>query len=430
MKHSLKSAVRNGICAGVFSILFSVQAFAAVTRDDGKWLFPMRAGEYVYISDWAGCTQAAECQICGGPVDNTHRFTWGDGVHKATKYGHNGMDIYTTVGHAVLASAPGKVSYISAPSEVSDARGNYVVLEHAADKDWSYYSYYQHLSGAAQNLKESDPVEAGAVIALSGESGAGSGPHLHFGIVFAPSGQKMTGKKLAEYENKGWLLSADNGTGGRILNNPENRNLAEENYALVVKNSVIPPLDAHAGSVSYTMDPKRVTVGANKASGNAQLSGAGFAVDISWKSESLDFPVPLDIEISSVGKQRAGCSIDWNGEGPTFRNGEGRPSGSYTVSSEGGMSCADLSTGDTAHFLIVGTDRDAVTYISIMGDDYDATMYSNQYLSDAKLTIRCLDADGKKIFDGEPKDYLSRWGTGIWSYELKLDWKKGKVGFP
>ena len=83
---------------------------------------------------------------------------------------HNGVDLAVEKGTRVLAFADGVVDFVGK----SDAYGNYVQLRHAN----GVTSFYAHCSELL--LPKGTEVKAGDVIALSGDTGNVTGPHLHF----------------------------------------------------------------------------------------------------------------------------------------------------------------------------------------------------------------------------------------------------------
>lgn len=241
-----------GTAAG--TIVGAVPVEAAVSRNDGVWLYPLPANAGT-ITDWAGCTQASYCTICGKYVDQTH-INWGDKCHGATKYGHNGLDIGAGKGTNVLASADG-IFFSTSDS----SRGKWIILEHRLGNGYSYYSYYQHLNGMNQAFKCGDVVKAGDVIGYVGTTGSSTGNHLHFGIVYGASGKLDSGRNystvIGEMEKKGWILTSGNAE-GRILVNPSS--LYADGSKIKVSNGVAAPITAHAGSVTYTYNTANVTL--------------------------------------------------------------------------------------------------------------------------------------------------------------------------
>jgi len=84
---------------------------------------------------------------------------------------HEGIDIAADEGEPVYASAAGKVLY-------SDNRmrgyGNVIILRHDSQIT-TLYAHNQKL-----NVRLGEQVEQGQVIALLGNTGASTGPHVHF----------------------------------------------------------------------------------------------------------------------------------------------------------------------------------------------------------------------------------------------------------
>ncbi len=85
---------------------------------------------------------------------------------------HHGIDYATPVGTAIKATFDGKVIF-------AGRRGGYgkcVIIKHP----YGYKSVYGHLSRIKTAVGRR--VKKGQVIALSGNTGLSTGPHLHFGI--------------------------------------------------------------------------------------------------------------------------------------------------------------------------------------------------------------------------------------------------------
>jgi len=90
--------------------------------------------------------------------------------------GHNGLDFGTPSGTPLLAVDEGRVGRVDfEPSGF----GHFLIIEHA----WGE-SLYAHLERI--DVATGTPVSVGQQIALSGNSGAGTGAHLHFGIRIYP----------------------------------------------------------------------------------------------------------------------------------------------------------------------------------------------------------------------------------------------------
>lgn len=85
---------------------------------------------------------------------------------------HNGVDLAIPVGTPLHAPADGEVRAVSA----NERSGTFVVLEHAE----GVRTVFCHLESSS--VAVGDPVRAGEVFALSGNTGATTGPHLHFTV--------------------------------------------------------------------------------------------------------------------------------------------------------------------------------------------------------------------------------------------------------
>ena len=90
--------------------------------------------------------------------------------------GHNGIDYGIPNGTPVGAAAAGSVAAVSFEN---GGYGNYVKLSHT-DGARTYFTYYAHLASAA--VSAGQKVKAGTVIGSSNNTGASTGPHLHFGL--------------------------------------------------------------------------------------------------------------------------------------------------------------------------------------------------------------------------------------------------------
>ena len=111
------------------------------------------------------------------PVPASHHITSYFGYRSAPTAGattnHKAIDIGCSVGSSVVAIAGGTVMY----TDYSGARGYYIRVDHGN----GITSLYQHLSGYA-GYSAGDHVDAGDVIAYSGNTGITAGPHLHIEI--------------------------------------------------------------------------------------------------------------------------------------------------------------------------------------------------------------------------------------------------------
>jgi murein DD-endopeptidase MepM/ murein hydrolase activator NlpD len=109
------------------------------------------------------------------PLQN-FRKTSGFGMRRDPLSGeqsfHTGVDLGCSVGTKVFAARAGKVIFTG----YRGGYGNLVIIEHPC----GYYSYYGHLSSIM--VKVGQAVNPNNIIALSGNTGRTTGPHLHFEI--------------------------------------------------------------------------------------------------------------------------------------------------------------------------------------------------------------------------------------------------------
>lgn len=125
---------------------------------------------------------------------------------------HEGLDLLVRVGTPVVAPGDGVV----ARAGYEPGYGRFIEIEHPAT---GYTTFYAHLSEVPDHIEEGHAVERGERIALSGNTGRSTGPHLHYEVrdaegktvnpvfFFAPS---MTPQQyralLAEAERAGTSL--------------------------------------------------------------------------------------------------------------------------------------------------------------------------------------------------------------------------------
>ena len=85
---------------------------------------------------------------------------------------HDGIDIAAARGEKIHSAGPGKVLY----SDKHGGYGNLVVIQH----DGGLVTVYAH--NLKNLVKKGQQVRVGQNIALVGDSGKASGPHLHFEV--------------------------------------------------------------------------------------------------------------------------------------------------------------------------------------------------------------------------------------------------------
>ncbi|MFG2177042.1 M23 family metallopeptidase [Streptomyces niveus] len=98
---------------------------------------------------------------------------------------HSGQDFAVNVGTNVKAAHAGTVVK-AGPNGAGDgpAYGNAIVIKHGTGSS-AKYSQYAHLSKVKVHIGQK--VDKGQSIALSGNTGNSSGPHLHFEIRTTPN---------------------------------------------------------------------------------------------------------------------------------------------------------------------------------------------------------------------------------------------------
>jgi len=103
------------------------------------------------------------------------RSPYGPRVHPITRKRtfHHGVDVALPVGSLIKAPADGQVVH----KGDSKSGGFTLILKHTPD----LYTVYYHLQKPSP-LSQGAKVDQGQVIALSGNTGASTGPHLHFEV--------------------------------------------------------------------------------------------------------------------------------------------------------------------------------------------------------------------------------------------------------
>jgi len=109
------------------------------------------------------------------------------GVFFAPNIVHTGVDIDAEEGTPILAAGAGTVIsadwglYTEAPGNISDPYGQAVVVRHDFGyKDQTLFTIYAHMSEIIAVVGQH--VETGDVLGLVGDTGATTGPHLHFEV--------------------------------------------------------------------------------------------------------------------------------------------------------------------------------------------------------------------------------------------------------
>lgn len=135
------------------------------------------------------------------------KISSGFGYRKLFNRMHKGLDFAMPVGDTIRVILPGVVRLVSYEKR---GYGLYVVVQH----DNGLETRYAHLSSSLTSAGER--VEAGQPIALSGNTGNSTGPHLHFetrfnGVAVDPSAVfDFENPRFAPYAPGGKLLAVHN----------------------------------------------------------------------------------------------------------------------------------------------------------------------------------------------------------------------------
>ena len=113
------------------------------------------------------------------PCVGQYRITSGFGPRNTGIPGastnHKGIDIGAPTGTPIVSVLDGKVIFTG----YNAYRGYYIMVDHGG----GVVTLYQHCKANSYKVSVGDKVKAGQTIILSGSSGIGSGPHLHFEVL-------------------------------------------------------------------------------------------------------------------------------------------------------------------------------------------------------------------------------------------------------
>lgn len=157
--------------------VFALVTFSFATKDRGEFIAPVKSDisdvfEYVKMSSDIYTPSIM-------PVKETDlvRLTSGFGMrfHPILKVErlHEGVDFSIPVGKEVIATANGTIKKVN---RSETGFGNYLSIDH----NGGHQTFYAQLSEI--NVKVGQQVKRGEVIALTGNSGSSTGPHLHYEV--------------------------------------------------------------------------------------------------------------------------------------------------------------------------------------------------------------------------------------------------------
>jgi murein DD-endopeptidase MepM/ murein hydrolase activator NlpD len=144
-----------------------VEALAASVLEEGP---RVRALERVITSAGKAIQAMPSRWPVRGAVNSEfgrRKSPWGEAIEH-----HSGLDIAAQMGTPVKAPASATVVFAGPGGEY----GNCVILDHGNELK----SLYGHLSKI--QVRQGQRVERGTIIALTGNTGRSSGPHLHYEV--------------------------------------------------------------------------------------------------------------------------------------------------------------------------------------------------------------------------------------------------------
>lgn len=173
---------RRVLLGSCLIVLLLVQVNCATRSKPTGWDIPrvIRRDQKTMVSDEKGFRKARYSRPSLRPEIQSACLSWPLDRNKMnSRFGkrwrkrHKGIDLLAVEGTPVLAALPGKVIY---SDDLIRGYGNMIVIKHARE----LYTVYAH--NKENQVKRGDWVTFGQRIALSGQSGNATGPHLHFEV--------------------------------------------------------------------------------------------------------------------------------------------------------------------------------------------------------------------------------------------------------
>ena len=226
------------------------QALSVILFNDGTWRYvhnrTIEQDSTVYGKFWDTTNISAykgvkldslPKSVAINLVDSLKNFRYPYVGRITSRYGirhrkaHNGIDIALKVGDTICAAFDGRVRFSKA---TDTGYGTLVIIRH----DNGLETYHGHLS--ARLVEEGDRVVAGQPIALGGNSGRSTGPHLHFetryyGQSFDP--ERLINFKTGELRRDCFLLKK--GYFSIYSKYSQDFNAEEERYAAEKKETAL-----------------------------------------------------------------------------------------------------------------------------------------------------------------------------------------------
>jgi murein DD-endopeptidase MepM/ murein hydrolase activator NlpD len=163
----------RGEAVGDLDLLYA----SMVTKAKSRALYRFRPSGATEAAWFDGAGKSIRRSLMRTPVEGARiSSTFGMRDHPVLGFtrAHKGTDFATPVGTPVFASGAGRVTFVGPRGDF----GNFVTIQHTPMLETAY----AHLSKFADGLKAGSEVGQGQQIALSGNTGLTSGPHLHYEV--------------------------------------------------------------------------------------------------------------------------------------------------------------------------------------------------------------------------------------------------------
>ena len=164
----------SGQTVGAGRLLYASLQTQAKSRALYRFLAPGEKQAAWYDGNGASVARS----LMRTPVEGARiTSSFGPRMHPVLGYtrAHKGTDFATPVGTTVYASGDGVVDFVG----VHGGHGNYMRVRHTPMLETAY----AHLSAYGPGMAVGTAVRQGQAIALSGNTGLSSGPHLHYEVI-------------------------------------------------------------------------------------------------------------------------------------------------------------------------------------------------------------------------------------------------------
>ena len=246
---------------------------------------------------------------------------------------HKGIDIPGASNSQIIATKGGTVSSTVSGSSTA---GNYVVIDH----DGGYRSRYLHLN--SYSVKQGDTVNQGDEIGKMGNTGIGTGTHLHFEI--HENGTPVDPEKYVDPSNS--KVSSDSST---TLPDSDDLEVVNENYGIALADG-----NTHPASFSAYIPTGNPTANGETTDPSKNTCAAPSEVPFGTKIKVLNTGTDKDGQIYTVNDRGGGIKIK-NGvyyidllmatqsEAVSF----GRRSGNVEIGASGDSGSSDSGSNDS-----------------------------------------------------------------------------------